>query len=71
MDRRFYQYRKNVGSFMSLQKLGKKDSPMVIANGSIVTELVTKWNCEKNPPPGFDINKIAEIAKLAKEEREK
>ena len=56
---------------MSLQKLGKKDSPMVIANGSIVTELVTKWNCEKNPPPGFDINKIAEIAKLAKEEREK
>jgi hypothetical protein len=51
---------------MSLQKLGKKDSPPVIANGALVTVLVTKASAEKDPPPGLDLRKLAEIAEAAK-----
>jgi hypothetical protein len=51
---------------MSLQKLGKKDSPPVIANGALVTTFVTKANAEKDPPPGFDLRKLMEIAEASK-----
>lgn len=49
---------------MSLQKLGKNDSPPVIANGVHVMEQVPKVNFVKSPPQDFDINKLAERARV-------
>jgi hypothetical protein len=51
---------------MSLQALGKKNSPPVIANGVEVKSLVVKGSAEKLP--GFDpqrwVERAAEVAEL-------
>lgn len=56
---------------MSLQRLGKKDSPPVLANGVVVTEApVVRVNLEKvAPPEGFDLRRLAEIAADAKNKK--
>lgn len=54
---------------MSLQKLGKSDSPPVLVNGQAPGGLVVRGNAEKDPPPGFDLTKLAERAQQVKVER--
>jgi len=54
---------------MSLQQLGKKGSPPVIVNGVTVTSNVRKASVERDPPPNFDLRKLAEIAEEAAKKR--
>ena len=45
---------------MSLQKLGKPDSPPVIVNGVLATSLIVKGKAEGLPD--FDLQKLVERA---------
>jgi len=55
---------------MSLEKLGKPDSPPVIVNGVTPAGPIVKGNCEKNPPPGFDLTKLVDRAAEVAKQRE-